>query len=414
MAAPMDRLNNLGLENSDINESLSKQNQEICSLCLKESSRYTCPRCNVRYCSLACYRSEKHGGCSEAFYHDCVVEDLADTAASSDDQKQVMDILERQKVVAQEEEEELNEVEDQIDLEERLYGLDLDGDSAEIWNRLTEKERNEFNQMLEDGRLANLVTVWTPWWNVQNKEMVLEVDVEEKLLPGQPPIVENLPDITKLLTKSHPSSDIRYNMVNVLYSYAFVCRLHNGGHVDCPTDAVQDLLAVCRVLDQTVVCTSVGEALQMCLNNVQTSCTRWNVTSEFMLSVIADVKKLISGPHKILPLNFMLSALSDIIHLLKTAHTAIQTDSKCSSSKYKYNKKVLKKRIFHADKKSRFLLSWCQRYGMAVQELVPEITLEMEMRLSDVSDVTKTKQQLEEQWGGVKPKPKTQLIQEIG
>ena len=36
------------------------------------------------------------------------------------------------------------------------------------------------------------------------------------------------------------------------------------------------------------------------------------------------------------------------------------------------------------------------------------------MRLADVKEVNKTKQQLEEQWGDVKPKPKSQLIQEIG
>ena len=32
--------------------------------------------------------------------------------------------------------------------------------------------------------------------------MVLEVDEAEKLLPGQPPIVEDIPDINKLLTVS--------------------------------------------------------------------------------------------------------------------------------------------------------------------------------------------------------------------
>ena len=29
------------------------------------------------YCSLACYQSEKHSGCSEAFYKDCVVNELS-------------------------------------------------------------------------------------------------------------------------------------------------------------------------------------------------------------------------------------------------------------------------------------------------------------------------------------------------
>ena len=44
-----------------------------------------------------------------------------------------------------------------------------------------------------------------------------------------------------------------------------------------------------------------------------------------MLNVIDDVKKIVSGPHNICPLNFMLSALSDIVQLLKTAHTTVHT-----------------------------------------------------------------------------------------
>lgn len=33
-----------------------------------------------------------------------------------------------------------------------------------MWKRLTAQEREEFAHMLKDGRLANLVTIWTPWW----------------------------------------------------------------------------------------------------------------------------------------------------------------------------------------------------------------------------------------------------------
>lgn len=39
-----------------------------------------------------------------------------------------------------------------------------DKDSQKIWDRLTEKEQEEFARMLKDGRLANLVDTWTPWW----------------------------------------------------------------------------------------------------------------------------------------------------------------------------------------------------------------------------------------------------------
>jgi hypothetical protein len=45
-----------------------------CPLCLKNASKYTCPRCNTPYCSVDCYRSDKHRDCSEGFYKDCFME----------------------------------------------------------------------------------------------------------------------------------------------------------------------------------------------------------------------------------------------------------------------------------------------------------------------------------------------------
>ena len=46
----------------------------VCPLCLKNQSKYTCPRCNTRYCSVDCYKSVKHKDCSEMFYKDCFME----------------------------------------------------------------------------------------------------------------------------------------------------------------------------------------------------------------------------------------------------------------------------------------------------------------------------------------------------
>ena len=48
----------------------------VCPLCLKQPSKYTCPRCNTRYCSLDCYKSEKHRDCSEMFYKHCFMEGM--------------------------------------------------------------------------------------------------------------------------------------------------------------------------------------------------------------------------------------------------------------------------------------------------------------------------------------------------
>lgn len=42
----------------------------ICVLfrCQSQNFKYSCPRCNIKYCSLDCYRSQAHRQCSEAFY----------------------------------------------------------------------------------------------------------------------------------------------------------------------------------------------------------------------------------------------------------------------------------------------------------------------------------------------------------
>ena len=66
-----------------------------CSLCHTATARYTCPRCNVRYCTLECYRCEAHSQCSELFYRDCFVEGLRDMEADDEEKKRMMAMLQR-------------------------------------------------------------------------------------------------------------------------------------------------------------------------------------------------------------------------------------------------------------------------------------------------------------------------------
>ncbi|KAK6017055.1 ribosomal protein L21 [Ostertagia ostertagi] len=51
--------------------------KEGCNFCSTERrEQYKCPRCNATYCSLRCYKCEKHSKCSEDFYKQCVKEEL--------------------------------------------------------------------------------------------------------------------------------------------------------------------------------------------------------------------------------------------------------------------------------------------------------------------------------------------------
>ncbi|CDW56903.1 zf-HIT domain containing protein [Trichuris trichiura] len=46
-------------------------------ICTKSSKTvYICPRCNVRYCSVDCFRHPDHLRCSEKFYSNCVFDEL--------------------------------------------------------------------------------------------------------------------------------------------------------------------------------------------------------------------------------------------------------------------------------------------------------------------------------------------------
>jgi len=45
------------------------------------------------------------------------------------------------------------------------FNFSLDKDTKAVWERLTEKEKKEFERLTADGELSNLVEIWTPWWN---------------------------------------------------------------------------------------------------------------------------------------------------------------------------------------------------------------------------------------------------------
>lgn len=66
-----------------------------CALCMTVPSRYTCPRCNVSYCGLSCYRGVRHRTCSEAFYRDEVLRGLQEAARSEGRKGDIEGILTR-------------------------------------------------------------------------------------------------------------------------------------------------------------------------------------------------------------------------------------------------------------------------------------------------------------------------------
>ncbi|XP_056103628.1 zinc finger HIT domain-containing protein 2 [Rhinichthys klamathensis goyatoka] len=205
---------------TDGNASLVKP----CGLCLSKPSCYTCPRCNVLYCGLACYRSQNHSSCSEEFYRESVLQELKSQGATDEEGKRKMhEILSRLRQSAESErgmenllrnlgedensvteqdahalellsrlaeiqsggDEKTHEVqeilaklgdiehrsdEEEADLAEKLTGLDIDFLSEEeLWSLLSAQEKEKFESLVKEGGIGGLVVLWSPWWERHEK-----------------------------------------------------------------------------------------------------------------------------------------------------------------------------------------------------------------------------------------------------
>ncbi|KAI4882157.1 hypothetical protein NFI96_004391 [Prochilodus magdalenae] len=198
-----------------------------CGLCLSKPSCYTCPRCNVPYCGLVCYRSPAHSVCSEEFYKECVSEELkcrgeteeegrsrmqeillrlrssadadggmenvlkdlveetgggvterdaealellsrlAELQANGKEEQseEILEILQKLKEIEEGEMENDDEEEEVEDLGSKLSGLTLDSLTEEqLWNLLPSRDKEKFEELVKGGGVASLVEQWRPWW----------------------------------------------------------------------------------------------------------------------------------------------------------------------------------------------------------------------------------------------------------
>ena len=129
-----------------------------CAFCEKtKSNLYTCPKCNLNYCTVQCYQSQRHTQCSEQFYRNCVEDEvrLSENLGSNFDslgsKKKTLAALKRLKEEEENDQEIMNEVldsDDEEDVNSRFDGIDLD-DSKKIWENLLDSEKQEFQKMLE-------------------------------------------------------------------------------------------------------------------------------------------------------------------------------------------------------------------------------------------------------------------------
>lgn len=100
------------------------------SSCTRQISRYTCPSCNIPYCSSTCYKSQKHSSCVEGFFKREIQQEELDSNPGSKarERLKMMQMLRRfeENTGAEDlESEGEEEEEDTDDLAHRFYGIDI-------------------------------------------------------------------------------------------------------------------------------------------------------------------------------------------------------------------------------------------------------------------------------------------------
>jgi len=199
----------------------------LCSVCQRTASCYTCPHCEVVYCSLDCYKRHDDK-CTEKFYKTQVEQELRSQRCHGTERRRL------EQIVA-----ELSS----LDASQNQNGSDIDSDSereeevqAERWISLaekaevgqlkdmdlTEEELKRFHSELKRGILGNCVEVWNPWW--QQAQIMDSASL--------------LPTPSHICCSSSCSANpaVAYSVLEVLYAYTHVMRAFNG---DWNWDALQ-------------------------------------------------------------------------------------------------------------------------------------------------------------------------------
>jgi hypothetical protein len=50
--------------------------ENLCQICQEKSAPYKCPKCQIKYCSLTCYRDILHEQCSKKFDENEIIDSM--------------------------------------------------------------------------------------------------------------------------------------------------------------------------------------------------------------------------------------------------------------------------------------------------------------------------------------------------
>jgi hypothetical protein len=311
--------------------------------CNKNESQYKCPKCFIEYCSLNCFKDEKHSRCTEKFYQDQIKEALKAEKISelSDERDKMIKILEKLKNLEAEDSElgDFSESDDSNSIYEALVNLNIEDLSVkEIEEILGEKHLKNVQELIEKG----VTTEWLsaagiikddPWFTRYTpSDVILNEELPDFVPVQYNP--EQIPDI-KTLTKKTPSDFLWNNLLEITVIYSFLYQQFTQSEFQNREILEMEIKPIFLELCSTIQQSTKKESLYMSAIEAleaAKSVILFNSTDN-------DMDEILSGTDTLLRhVKLLILMLTDIKSWFKNLEAG--------------------KDSFYAEKKLKFLLSW--------------------------------------------------------
>ncbi|XP_025734791.1 zinc finger HIT domain-containing protein 2 [Callorhinus ursinus] len=380
-----------------------------------QPARYTCPRCNVPYCSLRCYRA--HGTCAEAFYRDQVLGELRGRSASPSRLASALRRLRQQR-----------ETEDDPE-DAGLSPGPAPGGLTRLWELLAPAEKAAFERLLSRGEAGRLLPPWRPWWwgRGAGSRLLEEVDDAADRDPAEleptpartsaeplkeaaaEPFLEDAPEAraptvpTRIptlasLSRSPASPLVRFQLPNVLFSYAHTLALYHGGDDALLSDFCATLLGVSGALGAQQVFASAEEALQAAAQVLEAG--EHPPGPLGTRGAMREAARILMGEGPADQKGYTLAALGHLAQTLGRARKqAVATEER--------------DRLYRARKKCQFLLAWTNENELALTPLALDCARAHRAHAVVAEEVAALTGELERLWGGSLPPAPRILIEEL-
>lgn len=385
-----------------------------------QPARYTCPRCNVPYCSLRCYRA--HGSCAEDFYRDQVLGELRGRSASPSRLASALRRLRQQR-----------ETEDEPQDGGLRPGSEPRGLSG-LWERLAPAEKAAFERLLSRGEAGRLLPLWQPWWWSRGAEPRLLEELndapgddaadlepasartwpepmkdaadalsnEEAVLgdaPGAcaPAVPTRIPPLASL-SRSQASPLVRFQLPNVLFAYAHTLALYHGGDDALLPDFCDTLLGVSGALGAQQVFTSAEEALQAAAHVLEAG--EHPPGPLGTRGAMREAARILMGEGPANQKGYTLAALGHLAQTLGRARKQAEATEE-------------RDRLYRARKKCQYLLSWTNENEVVLTALALDCARAHRAHAVTAEEVAALTGELERLWGGPMPPAPRTLIEEL-